>query len=172
MSRSEFRCVRGVKLRVTNFRDLVRFAGHVVNSGASRVQNFDALFFMLGWVRCSFHKKHTGTRYAELVFLHPVGSASYKVHSSVSGAQNIDALFFVIGWSRCGFHEMLTGTRYIELGILHPVGSACHIVNSDASGPRNIDALFFTLGWDHLDLTKSVPGQVTLNLCFCIRWDL
>jgi hypothetical protein len=107
-----------------------------------------------------------------LCFLHPLGSASYKVHSGVSGAQNIDALFFVIGWSRCGFHEMLTGTRYIELGILHPVGSACHIVNSDASGPRNIDALFFTLGWDHMDLTKSVPGQVTLNLCFCIQWDL
>jgi hypothetical protein len=27
-------------------------------------------FFMLGWTLCGFHKKHSGTCYAELVFFH------------------------------------------------------------------------------------------------------
>jgi hypothetical protein len=33
-----------------------------------------ALFFLLGWGQYRFDKKRAGTRYAELVFLHPVGS--------------------------------------------------------------------------------------------------
>jgi hypothetical protein len=36
------------------------------------------------WYR--FDKKHVGTRYAELVFLHPVGYAGLVVHSGASGA--------------------------------------------------------------------------------------
>jgi hypothetical protein len=36
---------------------------------------------MLVWYRYGFDKKRTGTRYAKLVFLHPVGSMSHEVHS-------------------------------------------------------------------------------------------
>jgi hypothetical protein len=40
---------------------------------------------MLGWDRFGFLKKHVGTRYDELVFLHPVGFASHLVDSRASG---------------------------------------------------------------------------------------
>jgi hypothetical protein len=55
--------------------------GQVVHSGASGARNFDALFFMLRWDRYEFLKRHTGTRYVELVFLNPVGSMGQVVHS-------------------------------------------------------------------------------------------
>jgi hypothetical protein len=42
---------------VTHYAELVflhpvRLAGYVVNSGAFGPQNVDAIFFILGWVRC------------------------------------------------------------------------------------------------------------------------
>jgi hypothetical protein len=89
--------------------------GHVVHSSASGPQNVDALFFLFGWDRYGFHKKRTGTRYAELLFLHLVGSACHIVHSGASEAQNINALFFMLGWVWCGFHKKHAGTHYAEL---------------------------------------------------------
>jgi hypothetical protein len=94
------------------------------------------------------------------------------VHSGVTVALNIDAIFFMIGRAQCGFHKKQTRTRNVELLFLNLVGSTGHVAHSVASVARNVDALFFMSGGIGKDLTKSAPGHVTLNLCFCIRWDL
>jgi hypothetical protein len=127
---------------------------------------------MLGWAQCGFHRKCAGTCYAELVFLHLMGSVGHEVHSGVAGAQNVDALFFMLRTARCSFHKKCVSTRYTKLMFLYPVGSSGDIVHSGASMARNVDALFSrSCGFDATSI-KSAPGQVMSNLCFCIQCDL
>jgi hypothetical protein len=63
--------------------------GHVVHFRVSRERNGDAIFLMLRWDRCGFKKMCAETRYAEVVFLLPVGSVGHIVHSGASGARNV-----------------------------------------------------------------------------------
>jgi hypothetical protein len=78
----------------------------------------------------------------------------------------------MLGWALCGFHKKHGGTRFAEHVLLHPVGYSGHIVHSSAYGARNVDAQFFLPVWDRYGQTKIAPGHVTMNLCFCIWWDL
>jgi hypothetical protein len=127
---------------------------------------------MLRWDRYGFDKKHDETRYAELLFLHPMGATGHVVHSGVSGEPNIDARFFMLGWDPYGLDKKCARTSYAELLFLHPVGSAGDLVHSGASEVRNGDALFFIVGWEWYRFDKKALGHVTSNLCFCIWWDL
>jgi hypothetical protein len=97
-------------------------------------QNVDALFFMLGWDQYGVGKKRDGTRYAELVILHLMGSADHIVHSGASRAQNGDKLCFMLDWDRYRFDKKRDGTDYAELVFLQSMGSTGHVVHSSASG--------------------------------------
>jgi hypothetical protein len=72
-------------------------------------------FFMLGRDQYGLYKKRVSTRYVELVFLHPVGSAVHIVHSGATRARNMDTLFLILGWNWDGFDKKHAGTCYVEL---------------------------------------------------------
>jgi hypothetical protein len=78
-------------------------------------------------------KKRVGTRYAEPVFLHPLGFVGHVVHSRASGLQNVDALFFMLEWDQYRFHKKCAETPNVKLVFLHLVGSVGHVVHSSAS---------------------------------------
>jgi hypothetical protein len=117
-------------------------------------------------------KKRVRTSYAELMFLHSVGSTGHIVYSCASRAQNIERLFFMLRWSQYGFHKKRAGTRYAELLCLHVVGPVCHVVHFGASGYETSTHYFSCSSGAGTDLTKSTPRHVSSNLCFYIHKDL
>jgi hypothetical protein len=89
---------------------------------------------MLWWARCGFDKKRVRTHYAELLFLHPMGSTGPILHLGAFGVKNVDALIFMLRWDRYEFDKKHVGTRYAKLVFSQSVGSAVYIVHSNASG--------------------------------------
>jgi hypothetical protein len=60
------------------------------------VRNVDALFFMLVWTRVG-PQEACGTRYGELVFLHPVRSGGHVVRFGASGSDMSTHYFSYLG---------------------------------------------------------------------------
>jgi hypothetical protein len=110
---------------------------------------------MLELFGCGSHKKHTRTRYAELVFLLLVGSARHVVGSSASVAQNVDAIFFMLGLAQCGCPKKRVTTRYAELVFLHLVRSMGHVVCSSGPGHETWMHNFSCSGWPDADATNA-----------------
>jgi hypothetical protein len=124
-SRSEFRCIWGMKHQHTVFHarvGRVHFAekarldtlcetcdfasGWIYRShSATRARNAKHHFSCSGGTGTNSTKKHVGALYAKLVFLHPVGSVGHVVHSGVYRARNVEALFFLLRWDQNGFHK-------------------------------------------------------------------
>jgi hypothetical protein len=64
---------------------------------------------MLRWDQYGFDIKRVGTRYDELVLLHPVGSACHVVHFGTFVARNMETLFFMVGWDQYRFEKSASG---------------------------------------------------------------
>jgi hypothetical protein len=88
---------------------------------------------MLGWDWYGFLKKCAETCFADLLFLHPIGSMGHIVHSEAFRARNVNALFFILRWDRYRFNKKRVRTHYAKIVILHPVGSAGHVVHNVSS---------------------------------------
>jgi hypothetical protein len=128
---------------------------------------------MLVWDWFGFDKKHVRTHYVELVFLLLVGSAGHVVHSSASGVRNIDALFFMLRLDRYRIHKKVCWDTLCQTCVFASTG-----ICGPRSAFRSIRAtkrrctIFHAYVGPVQNPQKSVLGHVTLNLCFCIHWDL
>jgi hypothetical protein len=115
--------------------------------------------------------KSAGARYAELVFLHLMGS-THVVNCGASRSRNIYTLFFVLGCVRYEIDKKCFRTHDAELVFLHPLGSMGHVLHSGVSGCEASGHYFSRSGGPGAVSIKSASGHLTLNLCFCIHWDL
>jgi hypothetical protein len=145
-SRSAFRCVRGVKHRHTIFH------AHFGPVQIAENESWDKVH-----QTCIFG---SGGIYGSRSALRCVWGAKHQ------------RTIFLAQVDRYGFHKKHMRAAYTELVFLHPVAYVGHVLHFGASGAQNVDALYFMLEWDQCSFHKSTSGQITSNLCFCIRWDL
>jgi hypothetical protein len=144
------------------------------------------LLLMLGWDRYGFHKKCDGTRYAKLVFLHPVQIPEKArwdtLHRTCifesSGIYRSRSAFIASG--RTIFHawvgpvwipETKRGDMLCQNCVLHSVGSASHVVPSVAFGALNVDPLLLMLRWDEHGFHKKRIGGIcgSFSAFYCVR---
>jgi hypothetical protein len=112
---------------------------------------------MLGGAQCNFHLKCVRTRYVELVFLHPVGSAGHVLHCGASEKRNVEALFLGSPGTVMGFIKRPPGHVTPNLCFASS-GIFGHVLHFGVSGSRNVNTLFFMLESAQCNFHKKCAG--------------
>jgi hypothetical protein len=146
-------------------------AGHIVHYVASVCETSTHYFSYSGGPGAVSKKVHRDTLCRTCVFISGVICGSRSALRYIQGTKHRHTIFH----SRVEpmrFPKKSGRTRYAELAFLHPMGSAGQVVHSAVSGRETSTHYFLCSGRPGAVFLKSVPGHVTPNLCFCIRWDL
>jgi hypothetical protein len=139
-----------------------------VHSSVYRLQNIDALFFILGWASCGSHKKHTRQIMSNLCFLHLVRFVGHLVHFGAFGRKTSMHYFSC----SCG-----PGVDPIKSATGHVLSNLCFCIWCDlwitycglvCPGNETLTHYLSCLARPTTVLLKSASGHVMLNLCFCI----
>jgi hypothetical protein len=118
-----------------------------VHFGASVEWNIDALFFLLGWAWCGFHKNRAGHITPNLCFcIRWYLRVTYSILVRPGHETSMHYFLYSGGISK-GSAKSGLGHITPNLSFLHPVGSVGDVVHSGAFGVRIVDALFFLHGW-------------------------
>jgi hypothetical protein len=141
-----------------------------VHSGASGVRNVDALFFMLGWARCGFHKQCAKTRYAELVFFFAFGGIcrSRIAFQCIRATKHQRTILHARGGPGVVSIKSAPGhvTRRTRLFGSIERSRSCIPVHSGREWSMHY---FSCLGGPSVDSIKSMLAYVTPKLCFLIH---
>jgi hypothetical protein len=127
---------------------------------------------MQGWDRYAFDKMHVGTCYAELVFLHPVGSAGHVMRSGGSGSRNVDAPFFMLRWDR--YKSTKTAQEHVMPNLCFCIWwvtrvTKCILLHLGHETSTQYFSCSIRTGTNS---TKRASGHVMPNLSFCFHLDL
>jgi hypothetical protein len=126
-------------------------------------------YFSCSGVPGAISIRSVGTRYAEFVILHSMGSAGYVVHYGAFRLRNVYALFFMLWWDQQGFHKKHAGHFTPKLCFCYRWDLRVTYCIPVCLGHETSMHYFSCTGGPSAVSIKSVPRLVTLNLCFCIR---
>jgi hypothetical protein len=140
--------------------------GHIVHSGASRMQIVDALFFKIGWAWCSLHKMRVGLVTSNLCVF--ASGGIYRSHSAFQCVGGVKP--------HCIFcHAQVGLWRFPEKSSSGHVAPNLFFASDGICGSHSacwcvwsvkLRHTIFCAQFSWCGFQKSVPGLVTSNLYF------